>query len=86
VALRELGAWATAARQVKLGRSHADNLRMHPVTDTALLAIGDHVRTPDGRIGEVIGFYLRESESVLLKFTSCGCQEFPVASVTALLK
>jgi hypothetical protein len=59
---------------------------MHPVTSTAALAIGDRVSTPDGRIGEVIGFYLRESESVLLKFPSCRCQEFPVTSVTALVR
>jgi len=28
----------------------------------------DQVRVPDGRVGEVIGFYRREHESVVVQF------------------
>jgi hypothetical protein len=41
----------------------------------------DRVRVPDGRIGEVIGFYRREQESVVVLFPSGRSHEFPTADV-----
>jgi hypothetical protein len=40
----------------------------------------DRVRVPDGRIGEVIGFYRRADETVLVQFASGLSDEF-LASV-----
>jgi hypothetical protein len=34
--------------------------------DLRALARSDHVRVPDGRIGEVVGFYRGEDEPVML--------------------
>jgi hypothetical protein len=39
-------------------------------------ALHDHVRVPDGREGNVIGFYRRTYESVLVLFDVGGSQEF----------
>jgi hypothetical protein len=41
----------------------------------------DHVRVPDGRIGEVIGFYRRQHESVVVLFSSGISDEFLEADV-----
>ena len=41
----------------------------------------DRVRVPDGRLGEVIGFYRREQESVLVQFASGGSSEFLASDV-----
>ncbi len=42
----------------------------------------DLVRVPDGRIGEVIGFYRRQDESVLVLFSCGSSDEFLTSSVT----
>ena len=42
----------------------------------------DRVRVPDGRIGEVIGFYRRQYESVVVLFASGRSDEFLMADVT----
>jgi hypothetical protein len=42
----------------------------------------DHVRVPDGRIGEVIGFYRREYETVVVLFASGASDEFLAADLT----
>jgi hypothetical protein len=42
----------------------------------------DSVRVPDGRVGEVIGFYRREHESVVVLFPGGWSGEFPSSSVT----
>jgi hypothetical protein len=42
----------------------------------------DRVRVPDGRIGEVIGFYRRQDESVLVLFASGRADEFLTSDVT----
>jgi hypothetical protein len=34
--------------------------------DLRALSCSDHVRVPDGRIGEVVGFYRGEDEPVML--------------------
>jgi hypothetical protein len=36
----------------------------------------DRVRVPDGRVGEVIGFYRRQHESVVVLFSSGRSDEF----------
>ena len=42
----------------------------------------DLVRVPDGRIGEVIGFYRRQDESVFVLFSCGSSDEFLTSSVT----
>jgi len=42
----------------------------------------DRVRVPDGRVGEVIGFYRRQHESVVVLFSSGGSAEFLTRDVT----
>jgi hypothetical protein len=44
-------------------------------------ALHDHVRVPDGREGDVIGFYRRTYESVLVLFAAGDSQEFFAADV-----
>lgn len=41
----------------------------------------DRVRVPDGRVGEVIGFYRREYESVVVLFSSGRSGEFLTTDV-----
>lgn len=43
----------------------------------------DRVRVPDGRIGEVIGFYRRQHESVVVLFGSGRTDEFLTSDVKA---
>ena len=47
-------------------------------------ALRAHVRVPDGREGDVIGFYRRDDESVLVLFSSGDSHEFLVADVEPL--
>jgi hypothetical protein len=42
----------------------------------------DRVRVPDGRVGEVIGFYRRQHESVVVLFASGRTAEFLTIDVT----
>jgi len=44
----------------------------------------DRVRVPDGREGEVIGFYRRKDESVLVRFSSGESDEFLTPDVEPL--
>jgi hypothetical protein len=44
----------------------------------------DRVSVPDGRVGEVIGFYRRTSESVLVRFADGASDEFPMERVERL--
>ena len=44
----------------------------HPAVLPEPIDAHDRVRVPDGRVGEVIGFYRREHESVVVLFSS-GC-------------
>jgi len=46
-------------------------LAAYPLHDVTRIAYHDRVRVPDGRAGEVIGFYRRKDESALVLF-SCG--------------
>ncbi|HWX08731.1 MAG TPA: hypothetical protein VNY33_02040 [Gaiellaceae bacterium] len=45
------------------------------------IALNDRLCVRDGRIGEVIGFYRREAESVLLRFKHDECGQFLVSDV-----
>jgi hypothetical protein len=44
-------------------------------------ALHDRVRVPGGREGEVIGFYRRTNETVLVLFSSGKSDEFPEPDV-----
>ena len=41
----------------------------------------DRVQVPDGRIGEVIGFYRRQYETVVVQFASGTSDEFLTTDV-----
>lgn len=41
----------------------------------------DRVRVPDGRIGEVIGFYRRQHETVVVLFATGASDEFLTSDV-----
>jgi hypothetical protein len=41
----------------------------------------DRVRVPDGRVGEVIGFYRRQDESVVVLFSTGRSDEFLTTDV-----
>jgi hypothetical protein len=41
----------------------------------------DLVRVPDGRVGEVIGFYKRQEASVLVSFSAAVSEEFLMTDV-----
>ena len=41
----------------------------------------DRVRVPDGRVGEVIGFYRRQHESVVVLFATGTSDEFLTSDV-----
>jgi hypothetical protein len=45
------------------------------------IAAHDRVRVPDGRVGEVIGFYRRQDESVVVLFSSGRSAEFLTSDV-----
>ena len=54
---------------------------LHAATETATedvqaLACHDHVRVPDGRIGEVVGFYRDSDEPMLVLFISGDTQRY----------
>ena len=57
-------------------------LAQHPLLAQEPIDTRDRVRVPDGRIGEVIGFYRRQVETVLVQFSSGGSAEFPTSDVT----
>jgi hypothetical protein len=44
--------------------------------DSPRLGYHDLVRTPGGRVGAVVGFYRRDTESVLVRFAADDCTEF----------
>jgi hypothetical protein len=50
-----------------------------PVPET--IDAHDRVRVPDGRVGEVIGFYRRQHESVVVLFSSGVADEFLTTDV-----
>lgn len=54
----------------------------HPLLAQEPIDAHDRVRVPDGRVGEVIGFYRREDETVLVLFSSGRSAEFLTADVT----
>ena len=56
----------------------------YPPLERSPVAFGDRVRVPDGRTGEVIGFYRRESDSVLVRFGPGDSAEFRTPEVELL--
>ena len=59
-------------------------LAAYPLHDVTRIAYHDRVRVPDGRVGEVIGFYRRKDESVLVRFSSGESDEFLTPDVEPL--
>ena len=53
----------------------------HPDVRPEAIETRDNVRVPDGRTGEVIGFYRRELESVVVLFASGRSSEFLMSEV-----
>jgi hypothetical protein len=53
-------------------------------TGTPNVQCHDRVSVPDGRVGEVIGFYRRTYESVLVRFADGDSGEFPMERVERL--
>ena len=49
----------------------------HPLLTPTAIDLQDRVRVPDGRTGEVIGFYRREAEAVIVLFPRGDSEEFP---------
>jgi hypothetical protein len=56
-------------------------LYAHPLVRPEAIEARDSVRVPDGRIGEVIGFYRREHESVVVLFACGRSSEFLTSEV-----
>lgn len=55
----------------------------HPDVGPEEISAHDRVRVPDGRIGQVIGFYRREyDDSVIVLFSSGRSTEFLISGVT----
>ena len=52
--------------------------------ETRRIACHDRVRVPDGRIGEITGFYRRTIESALVSFSAGHSEEFVLTDVEAL--
>jgi hypothetical protein len=55
-----------------------------PLDHVPAVTCHDRVRVPDGRIGEVIGFYRRQDESMLVWFPSGQSVEFLAPDVERL--
>jgi hypothetical protein len=56
-------------------------LYAHPFVRPETIETQDSVRVPDGRVGEVIGFYRREYESVVVLFATGVSSEFLTSEV-----
>jgi hypothetical protein len=56
-------------------------LATHALLRAEVIDFHDHVRVPDGRTGEVIGFYRREDESIVVLFPCGDSAEFPTVDV-----
>jgi hypothetical protein len=52
-----------------------------PPDDTPSIACFSVVRTPGGRIGSVVGFYRRDTETALIRFAAGDCTEFPMSDI-----
>jgi hypothetical protein len=59
-------------------------LAADPLPDLSRVAYHDRVSVPDGRIGEVVGFYRRKDESVLVSFAAGTAAEFLLRDVQTL--
>ena len=48
------------------------------------LSLHDRVVTPDGREGEVVGFFRSDHESVLISFSTYDAAKYPASAVGLL--
>jgi hypothetical protein len=48
------------------------------------VTVSDRVRTPDGHVGEVIGFYRAEQDAVLVRFDSDDRRQYLSADLWLL--
>lgn len=78
-----MGVTRASVNRTYLVRKEEAAMRRAEVHDIAPEPIDAHdrVRVPDGRVGEVIGFYRREQESVVVQFASGGSSEFLTSDV-----
>ncbi|MEY2403660.1 MAG: hypothetical protein QOD38_1211 [Acidimicrobiaceae bacterium] len=67
--------------QLASQKEAAMRLATHPGSAPESFDAHDRVRVPDGRIGEVIGFYRRQDESVVVLFSSGRSDEFLTSDV-----
>jgi hypothetical protein len=51
---------------------------------TPEVTVSDRVRTPDGHVGEVIGFYRAEQDAVLVRFDSGDRRQYLSADLWLL--
>jgi hypothetical protein len=56
-------------------------LAAHTLVSPVMINSSDRVRVPDGRVGEVIGFYIREHESVVVLFAGGRSGEYLTSDV-----
>jgi hypothetical protein len=56
-------------------------LAANPLIAPETIDAHDRVRVPDGRVGEVIGFYRRQHETVVVLFSSGSSDEFLTSDV-----
>ena len=59
-------------------------LAAYRLDDVTRIVCHDRVRVPDGRIGQVTGFYRRKDESVVVTFPSGESDQFLMPSVERL--
>ena len=57
---------------------------MAPVSTQPELTLHDRVVTPDGREGEVVGFYRSEDKSVLVSFSAYDTGKYRASDVGLL--
>ncbi len=57
------------------------NTNAGPPDETPRVDCYSVVRTPGGRIGSVIGFYRRGTETALVRFAANDCTEFPLSDI-----
>jgi hypothetical protein len=56
-------------------------LETTPTTTSWGPVMDGRVRVPDGRVGKVIGFYRRDTDTALVKFAADQCAEFPMSDI-----
>jgi hypothetical protein len=78
-----MGRWRTTDAS-RGNRDHAVRMTSESRSPESEPALHARVRAPNGREGEVIGFYRRSAESVLVRFAAGDAQEFLVPEIERL--